>query len=176
LARPLQLLCTVLMLAVLSPVAAADTYPDTEVKAAFVLRFAGYVEWPPHGAAGREFIIAVYGDDALAGALQRLAAGRPLHGRAVLVRRIDSLAEASGAQIVYVDSRHQRRLRAARATMAGKGALIVSDGEQGLAAGSMISFRLAGNRVRFEVALGTARAAGLRISPDLLALAVRVTE
>jgi hypothetical protein len=40
----------------------------------------------------------------------------------------------------------------------------------------MISFRLADSRVRFEVALGTARAAGFRISPDLLALAVRVTE
>lgn len=175
-ARPLQLLCTLLALAALAPCAATDTYPDTEVKAAFVLRFAGYVEWPPHGAAGRDFVIAVHGDEALAVALQRLATDRTQQGRNVVVRTIASLNEAPGAQIVYVDSRHLRRLRAARSRLASSGALIVSDGENGLASGSMISFRLADRRVRFEVALGTARAAGLRISPELLALAVRVTE
>jgi hypothetical protein len=75
-----------------------------------------------------------------------------------------------------VDGRHQRRLRTAREALAGSGILIVTDGPQGLASGSVISFLLADNRVRFEVALDAARKAGLRISPELLSLAVRVIE
>jgi hypothetical protein len=40
----------------------------------------------------------------------------------------------------------------------------------------MINFLTADSRVRFEVALGTARRAGLGIGPELLSLAARVTE
>ena len=165
-----------LALTLAAPCVVADTYPDTAVKAAFVLRFAGYVEWPPHAAPQRELVIAVYGNDDMVESLQRVAADRLLQGRTVQVRKATSLGDARGAQILYVDGRHQRRLRTARETLADSGVLIVTDGPQGLASGSVISFLLADNRVRFEVALDAARKAGLRISPELLSLAVRVTE
>jgi hypothetical protein len=172
----MKMLCTLWALAAAGPCAMADMYSDSSVKAAFVLRFAGYVEWPREAVPERQFVIAVLGNGDIAEHLQRLAADRVLHGRAVQVRRITAIEEARGAQILYVGSGQQRRLRAGRKALANSSVLIVSDLEQGLASGSMINFLLADNRVRFEVSLDAARRANLRISADLLSVAAKVTE
>lgn len=174
-ARPMVLLCALWALAGL-PGAVADPYSDAEVKAAFVLRFAGYVQWPAAAAPERTFVIAVLGQGGMAGQLQRLAGARPLQGRAVQVRSIATAADAAGAQILYVESGALRRARGSLRPLAERGVLIVSDEEGGLAAGATINFLLADGRVRFEVALATARQAGLRISPELLSVAARVTQ
>jgi hypothetical protein len=158
------------------PGRAADVYPEESVKAAFLLRFAGYVEWPQRPQPGSNFVIAVLGADDIAAHLQHLAAGRQMLGRPVEVRRISSSAEARDAHIVYLGIQRGYSLRAVMRPLAERSVLVVTDDEHGLAGGSAINFRMAGNRVRFEVSLGAARRAQLRISSDLLSVAARVTE
>lgn len=170
--RVIQLLCA-LAFAATATGAVADTYPESSVKAAFLLRFAEYVEWPV--PPEREFVIAVLGRGEMATHLQQLAT-RPLRGRTVQVRQIRNLEEARGAQILYVGSDQRRNLRSLLESPAGRGLLVVSDQEDGLARSSTINFLLADGRVRFEVSLDAARSAGLRISAELLSVAARVTQ
>lgn len=153
--------------------AAERAYPETSVKAAFLLRFAEYVQWPAPPAG--DFIIAVLDRSDMAGQLQQLA-GRPLLGKPVQVRSIRTPEEAAGAQILYVGAYRMRNLRTALQTSAGQGLLVVSDQEDGLANGSAINFLLANGRVRFEVSLQAARRAGLGISAELLSVASRVAQ
>jgi hypothetical protein len=155
---------------------AANAYPEDSVKAAFLLRFAAYVEWPHREAPGPDFVIAVLDSNDVATHLQTLAADRQLLGRPVRVRRISSVAEARDAHILYVGSLRGARLRAALRPIAERGVLVVTHDEHGLASGSAINFLIADNRLRFEVSLGAARRAQLQISSDLLSVAARVTE
>jgi hypothetical protein len=146
------------------------------VKAAFVLRFAGYVTWPEDSLPPGKFTIAVLGGRDLAPNLQALLGGRALLNRPVQVRKVASVREAADAQILYVGADHRGELRALLAPLAGRSVLVISDEDGGLASGAAINLLIADQRVRFEISVEAARRARLKISSDLLALAVRVLE
>jgi hypothetical protein len=156
------------------PVFPVDPLPEEAVKAEFVLRFAGYVEWPEQVAPRGHFKIAVLGAGEIGRRLQILAEGRSVMNRPVQVRRITSIRDAADAQVLYVGSEHRDNLRQVLAPLAGRSVLVVSDEEDALESGSTINLRMAERHVRFEVSLAAARQARLKISSELLALAVRV--
>ncbi|MEO6185501.1 MAG: YfiR family protein [Steroidobacteraceae bacterium] len=155
-------------------VTAADPNSEESVKAAFVLRFAGYVEWPAQAVPERTFTIAVLGANEVAVRLQTLAAGRAIMNRPVQVRRIADIQDGADAQIVYVGADRRPDLRTLLATLRDRRILAISSEEEGLEAGSTINLLVADRHVRFEVSLQAAREARLRLSSELLALAVRV--
>lgn len=164
-------LCTIGLALAATAALGAQAFPESAVKAAFLLRIAEYVEWPetPPG----QFVIAVVGRDGMAESLRDLT-NRPLHGRPVSVRQVGSLAEARDAHIIYVAGGRQADLRALQRAAPLKGVLVISDEEDGLARGGVINFRKVGGRIRFEVSLQASREADLKISADLLSVAVQV--
>lgn len=177
-----QLLCAVVSLWGICALAtgvtghAANVYPEESVKAEFLLRFTGYVEWPQRPQPGSNFVVAVLGANDVATHLEKLAAGRQVMGVPVQVRRISSAAEGRDAHVLYLASLRADRLRAAMRILGERSVLVVTDDENGLAGGGVINFLRADKRVRFEVSRGAARKAQLRISSDLLSVAARVTE
>lgn len=173
--RHLLLLCALCSGLAPASLTAQESYAEAAVKAAFVFRFVGYVRWPEEALPAR-FTIAVLGADDVAANLQSLLAGRPLLNRPVQVRRIASLREAADAQVLFVGAGDRRQQRRLADMPAGRGTLVVTESEQGMQAGSMINLLVVEHRVRFQISQEAAQAAGLRISSDLLALAVRVDE
>lgn len=174
---PLQAL--LLLWAMADPVAAFAGEPSEalsadSVKAAFVFRFAGYVTWPERSLPPDRFVIAVLGAPEVAQNLQALLDRRPLLKRPVQVRRVASARAAADAQILYVGSAHRGDRRTLLAPLEGRNTLVITEEEAGLAAGSAINLLVVDRRVRFEISMRAARRAGLGISSDLLALAVRV--
>ncbi|MEO6080013.1 MAG: YfiR family protein [Steroidobacteraceae bacterium] len=155
-------------------IAAEDLHSEDSVKAAFVLRFAGYIEWPEDAVQGETFTIAVLGSGNVATQLQTLGSGRALLNRPVQIRRITSIQDVGDARIVYVGTDRRGDLRKVLAALAGRSVLVISSEDAALAAGSTINLLVADQRVRFEVSLAAARQARLRISSELLSLAVRV--
>lgn len=153
---------------------AGDLHAEESVKAAFILRFAAYVEWPEDAIQGENFTIAVLGASNVAVQMQALARGRSVMNRPVLVRRIANLREIGDASILYVGTDRRGELRDLLAPLAGRDLLVVSSEDSALAAGSAINMLVADQRVRFEISLAAARRARLKISSELLSLAVRV--
>lgn len=172
--RRSMLLCGLLSAAISLPAMATDVQSEDSVKAAFVLRFAGYVEWPEECVPEKSFSIAVLGASEVATRLQALTADRTIMNRPVQVRRVASMQDVGTAQIVYVGADRRADLRSLLATLRNRCILSISSEDDGLAAGSGINLLLADRRVRFEVSLEAAREARLRISSELLSLAVRV--
>jgi len=154
---------------------ALATYSEDAVKAAFVYRFAGYVKWPDEVLPPDKFTIAVLGEGEVAANLQALSAGRTLLNRPVQVRQVASIRQADGAQILYVGNDRRSLLHMLRPGPA-RGTLVVTDADGALAAGSAINLLVIEHRVRFEISLEAAQQAGLKISSDLLALAVQVQQ
>ncbi|MES2901134.1 MAG: YfiR family protein [Pseudomonadota bacterium] len=150
---------------------------ERQVKAAYLYKFAGFVEWPEHSFKGADsaLIIGVAGSELLAEQLERMVAGRHVNGHPVTVRRLRAGDALAALHILFVDHSMERAAAGAvYAAARGHSILTVTDAHDGLADGAMIAFVMADERLRFEVGLRLAQASGLRISARMLAVAHKV--
>jgi hypothetical protein len=168
-------------LAAATPAARADGELERQVKAAFLYRFGGFVEWPAQAFAGTDspLVIGLHGADELAAPLERTVAGRTINGRALQVVKIKKAGAVGGERaphIAFVGAQDQGAAQGMLDDCREKPILTVSDSGQVHGMGSVINFLVADERVRFEVSLPAAAAARLRISARLLAVAYRVQD
>jgi hypothetical protein len=153
--------------------AQATAFSVDAVKAAFLYRFASYVEWPP-GAGARPLVIAVAGAEDVAIQLDALLPRVTVGGSPPQVRRVSSAGELAGVHILYIGRKSLSRTRALRLAALTLPILVVTDDEDGLDAGAVINFLETGRNVRFEISLVAADRAQLRIDAALLSVAARV--
>ncbi len=166
-------LALLLTVAFALPVTAQETHSEQAVKAAYLYRFASYVEWPDGSAAGHPFVIVVVGAPEVARDLRRLLPGHLINNQTVQVREATRVQEVGGAQMLYVGPDNADFLRSMRAS-GNPPILMVTDEDQGLDLGGTVNFVTVENRVRFEVSLTAAERARLKISSELLSVAIRV--
>jgi hypothetical protein len=142
---------------------------ERRVKAAFLYKFAGYVEWPEGTFPNPDspIVIAVAGDDQLAAELTRLTAGHTVDGRNVEIRRQVDSEPAAGVNILFVASTEMTRLR----NKGTKPVLIVTESEGALNQGSTINFYMESGKVRFELSNASAEQRHLKLSSRLITVA-----
>lgn len=148
---------------------------ESAVKAAFLYKFAGFVEWPA-GTFTRPdepLVIGVAGNEALAADLEQIVAARPADGRPVTVRRLREGEGATGLHVLLVGGTRETRVREAVAASPGP-VLVVTEQENGLRLGGVLNFSSEAGRVRFSASLPAAEARNLRLSARLLAVAQSV--
>jgi hypothetical protein len=143
---------------------------EYQVKAVFLLNFTRFVEWPASAfsAADSPFVVGVFGHDPFGADLDRVVTGEFVNGRAVAVRRVRSVAEASKCQILFIHQSEDRRLDELLAALDRHSTLTVSDLPGAAQRGVMIRLVTEGGRVRMRVNVDLARAAALVISSNLL--------
>jgi uncharacterized protein DUF4154 len=146
---------------------------EAGVKAAYLYKFAAYVDWPESASAGsRAFVIGVMDADEVAQELERIVPGRSVHDRPVEVRRLREGHSTAGLHMLFVG--RGADVRAALGGSQQPGLLVVTDNPRGLELGSTINFVLAGEHLGFEVSLEAAQHHGLSISSRMLNVARRV--
>ena len=155
---------------------AQQVHDENRVKAAFLLRFGQFVQWPAEAFqhSGGGLVISVAGADAVYAGLVQQLAERGSQGRPTTVRQLKSADDLAQSHILFVGSDARGRLESLVASAAKRPVLIVTDSADAIEHGSMINFILTDRRVRFEIALDTAERAGLALSSRLLAIAARV--
>jgi hypothetical protein len=148
---------------------------ESAVKAAFLSKFGSFVEWPPgtFRSSGDAFVIAVYGDDAVAAELEQLTQGRAIDGHPVRVVRARDGEALEHAQVVYAGGPRESRVRELLATVRGP-VLTVADSPLGGRAAPVLYFTQDQGRLRFAASLAAAAAHGLKLSSKLLAVAQNV--
>jgi hypothetical protein len=144
------------------------------VKAAYLFRFAQYVEWPAAQSGDDRFVIAVTGAEDVAVHLERLLYGMTVNGRPTQVRRVTRSQELNGVHILYVGARAFARSRPLRAAAIERPILLVTDDQNGLDGGGVINFIEVNRNLRFEISLNAADRSGLKINASLLSVAARV--
>lgn len=165
------LLAGCLLAAAQSP---AATFSADAVKAAFLFRFASFVQWPHDAPASGRFVIGVFDADPVAAQLERLLPGMSVRGQPAVVRRITRSDQLGDVRILYVGPGAAVRSRVLRAKAAALPILLVTDRADGFESGGVINFVDAPRNVRFEVSLVAADRARLTIDSALLAVAARV--
>jgi hypothetical protein len=156
------------------PCEAADEPLEFQVKAAFLLNFTKFIEWPEaaFGAAGAPITICVTGDDPFGGALDQIVAGEVVNGHKVAAQRIKGAPSSQSCQVVYVSPAEKDIPRLLAGL--GPGILTVGEGETFIKDGGMIAFLIENRRVRFSINRGAAENAGLKLSSKLLLVAKSV--
>ena len=143
---------------------------EYEVKAAMLYNFAKFVEWP---GEGREpLVIGVLGKDPFGPVLDEVVRDKTVHGRPLVVRRFHQLAELGACHILFIARSESRLIPEVLEPLHKAGVLTVADIDQFAKSGGVIGFTMDNGRIRFEINLGAARRAGLRISSRLLGLAL----
>jgi len=158
------------------PSRAADQSLEYQVKAAFLLNFTKFIEWPPAAFAQTDSPIAIciMGDDPPGSTLDRMVAGEVVNGRKVVARRIRSEPTPHSCQVVFVGG-PEKDVPTVLASL-GPGILTVGEGEAFVHDGGVIAFIIEERRVRFVINQAAAQRAGLKLSSKLLSVAKSVNK
>jgi hypothetical protein len=153
----------------------AEAADDVElrVKAAFLYNFARFVEWPtnPQESSQAPLVIAILGHDPLLPLLQSTVKGKSVNGHPLQVREFTT-AEQIECHILYIAPSEDKRIKTDLQLVAGRPILIVSDSKSSLQHGGIIAFREIDDSVRFEINRQAAERAGLKLSSQLLKVAI----
>jgi len=155
----------------------AQETPQKEllVKAAFLVKFPLFVEWPGPGIDPQEsLVVGFLGNDPLCRILMQERAMFSFNSRPVEFRPLTDLKQVSGCHVVYVAGTARHRLSEMITELARQEAraLTVGDFEEFTQEGGMINFVKRDGKVRFEVNLEAVQSSGLKLSPKLLQVSV----
>jgi hypothetical protein len=149
---------------------------EYQIKAAFLYNFAKFAVWPESPEMPSDSTtLCVFGDDPFGAALDEAVGGKSIHGKPVVIKRMNQPRDAVGCQVLFVAASESQRLPLLLRELRGLPVLTVGDMPQAAQRGAVIGFRTHGNRVRFEINPDAALQAGLRLSSQLLRLATLVS-
>ena len=148
---------------------------EYDVKAAFVLNFVRYVEWP-QARRVPPLDACVLATNPFGDRLDAVVSGEQWQGGAIEVRLVQDMRRATDCHVLYVPDTAADRFASGVSAIAGLPVLTVGEHERFLEQGGMIRLFVEQNRVRFSINQRTADSAGLVISSRLLRLARSVID
>jgi YfiR/HmsC-like len=152
---------------------AQPTSDEHSLKAAFLAKFPEFVRWPdPVWANQRAVVICLTDSTPFTRQLQSLTAGAQLGDRFYEVRTVRPDAAVDACHLLFMHdlvASGELLARAAKLPI-----LTVSDDPAFLDRGGIILLRTVGRRVRFDVNVSAAHRVELRVSSQLLNLAMHV--
>jgi hypothetical protein len=161
------------MAAVTSTLGQATSSVEYQLKAAFLLNFAKFVEWPS-GTFQNEsapIILCVFRQDPFGRALDEIIRNKTIDNREVQARRINELPDLKSCQIVFVSSVEDKHLPEILSSLKGASGLVAGEGEDFAERGGGIQFFVEDNKLRFAINVDAIQRARLTVSSKLLALA-----
>ncbi len=150
---------------------------EYQIKAAYLCKFATYIEWPTASASDATvpIVIGVIASDAVAAEMANTLQGQSVGGRPIVVRRIDAHGRLDGLNILFIARTHAAHVSEALAALQGRPVLTVTELDAPGDSSSMVNFIVIDDKVKFDVALPPVVHSGLKISSRLLAVAHVVT-
>lgn len=155
---------------VVPPTLRAGQTSETSLKAAFVVNFLKFVEWPP-AAPGTPLVLVVVGDAPIAPALMDSTVDLQIGGRPVHIRTASGPYDVDDAHAVFICAGEHQQVPAILRHLDRKSVLTIGDTEGFAASGVVLNLVMQDNKVRVEANTAAAARARLRVSAHLLRLA-----
>jgi hypothetical protein len=144
---------------------------EYDVKAAFLINLAKFVDWPVPDRSSQVLAICIFGDDPFGRAIDLLTRDQIIQGRTVEIRRLRSASEAVGCQMAFVRSKEREKASALLQAVRGLPVLTVGEELEFAQLGGAIYLPTANNRVDIVINPSAVEDAGLRLSAKLMSLA-----
>lgn len=151
---------------------AQPTASENQIKAAFLAKFAHYLEWPAtaFATADEPIVIGLLGTDPFGPEFDASLRAFKVAGRPLQVRRLRLVTEAKGCHLLYISPSENERLKTILAALRGQPIFSVGDHEDFLKLGGVLCFWRKGERVAFQINLDALRETKITAQPRLLQL------
>lgn len=154
---------------------ARQKYEEYEIRAAFLMVFAKYTEWPAQRLGPEQpVIMGVVGDSPIAPALEKLAGNATVNGHKVMVRHLRTVAEAQGCHLLYFPAAVERQLQEVRGRLAQEGVLTVGETSFFMGFGGGVHLFHEEGSLQFVVNRAVLDQSRLRVASKALNLAKKV--
>ncbi len=145
---------------------------EYQIKAAFLLNFIQFVEWPPSvfTNANEPFRIGVLGENPFGSALEETVHDETVKNHKIIVQYAVGIKDLKDCQVIFISKSERKRLEGILLESDAKAILTVSEIDGFAQSGGIINFYLQGKKVRFEINPAAAQQEGLKVSSQLLSL------
>jgi hypothetical protein len=150
---------------------AQDANPvESQVKAAFLVKFPLFVEWPAgtFTNALAPIVVGVVGQDPFGLGLDEAIRKAHVEGRPLVLKRFQDVSALGSCHLLFISASEQGRLGEILRRLEDTPVLTVGDFDRFAHGGGIINFIKEAGKVRFEINLDAAKKAGLKLSPKLV--------
>jgi hypothetical protein len=152
----------------------AQTRPSPEylIKAAYLLNFAKFVEWPADSFKddSSPINLCILGADPFGSALDTIK-GKMVKGRPLKIRWNNKADDIEGCHILFISASEKQNLKQILYGLRSSNTLTVSEINGFAQLGGMINFIIVDQKVRFEINLDAVQRSRLKMNAQLLKLA-----
>lgn len=152
--------------------ALAEVNSESQLKAAFLVNFLKYIEFPPSMASTAT--ICLFGRDTLGPYLANFE-GRSIAGKELRIRRISGPDQLASCQLLFIPDTEEARFAIALRWVEAMPVLTVSDADIFTRQGGGIALVRAEGRLQFDVNADALSRVGLKPSSQMMRLARQVT-
>ena len=148
---------------------------EYDVKAALLLNFARFIEWPDAAFedAQAPINVCVFTPSPFGQALERVLSGETVANRSLSAREVHSVSDTSACHLVFMPAGTESRASALFGD-AGPHAVTVGESPGFEDRGGAVTLVIEAGRIRFNVNLRPVEQRGIRISARMLQLASHV--
>lgn len=153
------------------------TFSEDQIKAVYLFNFAEFIRWPESAFSGHPdtfHFCALSEASPVINILKKVIKGEQAKGRKLIFRRIKNLQVVQGCQVLYMQNNEFSQFEEFSTEIKNSHVLSVSDQDDFVKRGGMITISRLGNRLRPTINIKRLKLAGLKASAKLLRLAAIV--
>ncbi len=143
-------------------------HPEDELKAAVVLSFLRYAEWPQPLPGNAAITIGVVGRPSFAQVLRRTLEGKLVNDRAIRIVELKTPADSASCQVIYFATNRAADIKQDLLGSHPPHALTIGESKGFLDEGGAVNLLLVDGHMSFEVSREALERSGISISSKLL--------
>jgi len=151
---------------------AQDAEKEANLKAVFLYNFTKYIDWPNLNS-NQYFVVGIVGTTEITNALNQIAKTYRVEGKKILILNFKKTDEISHCDLLFISGHSDIPVLSA-VSQTGRGTLTVSEESPGSSSGAAFNFIVKDDKLKFEASLKAINLTGLKISAQLLKLAILV--
>jgi hypothetical protein len=151
---------------------------ERRVKAAFLLNFARFIEWPARAFASAEspVVVAVIGKDPFGTVLEETLKDKRIGGRPIVIKRFGAVADLEACHLLFVSASLEAEYGKVFDKLKGSPAVTIGETPGFAAKGGIFRLFTQEKKMRFEVNVEASKRAAVTLSSKLLSLGMAVTD
>jgi hypothetical protein len=145
---------------------------DYKFHTVFVYNFTKYIEWPVK--TDNMVIGILHGTEDVLASFKRMAELKSTPTQKFTIKNIKSAGEADGCHILFIPDKQSEKFPEVIERLSGKPVLVITEQPGLIKKGSLINFITINGKLNIELNRSACEKAGLKVSGQLLGLAILV--
>lgn len=151
---------------------AAGSFAEYEVKAGFLFNFFNFITLPGGAPPSHPLVLVVLDTGPVGATIAEALDNETVLGRPLKVLKSHNPEDAQKADMVFIPATFPGKPASLLSALSGRPVITVGESPDFLSAGGIINFVRQDNKIRFEINPQAAQRSGLKISSQLLRLAI----